>query len=140
MYRKTVYFLFFFLAMFIAQGCGSGSCNVVPNRSFNTPISQGEHVGVFATGGWAYAKGGFAGLIVYNMGTQQAPRLIAYDRCSTVNPEKGNRVEVEGQLIIDRVSGAKWMLIDGSPAAVAECPLKPYNVSQQGNIFYVNNN
>ena len=131
--------MFFFLTMFIVQSCGSGACNVVPNRSFNTRIGQGEYVSLFATGGWAYVPGGYAGLIVYNVGTQQAPRLVAYDRCSTVNPEQGNRVEVEGQLVVDRVSGAKWLLLDGSPAAIAECPLRPYNVNQQGVTFVISN-
>ncbi len=119
--------------------CGAESCNVVPNRSFTTNINQTEHLGVYATKGWAYAPGGYAGLVVYNMGTQQEPKLIAYDRCSTVNPEAGNRVEVQGMLLVDQVSGAKWLLEDGSPAALAECPLRPYSVGQQGNVFYVQN-
>lgn len=138
MYKKTIYLgLILFAVAF--QGCSGGGCNVVPNRSFGTRISQAEHIGVFSTGGYAYADGGYAGLIVYNMGTQAAPRLIAYDRCSTVNPEQGNKVRVEGQLILDPVSGAKWMLMDGSPAAIAECPLKPYNVAKQGEYFFVQN-
>ncbi|SFS69207.1 hypothetical protein [Sphingobacterium wenxiniae] len=125
--------------LLLLWSCSGGSCNVVPDRSFNTNINQAEHIGVFATNGWAYADGGYAGLIVYNMGTQSNPQLIAYDRCSTVNPEKGNRVYVEGMLIVDRESGAKWLLRDGSPAELAECPLKPYRVGQSGNIFYVQN-
>lgn len=131
--------MFFFLTMFIVQSCGSGACNVVPNRSFNTRISQATHADVLRPGGWAYADGGYAGLIVHNIGTINAPRLVAYDRCSTVNPEQGNRVEVEGQLVIDHVSGAKWLLLDGSPAAIAECPLKSYNVTQQGVTFVITN-
>lgn len=129
----------FLFAVLFAFSCSGDSCNVVPDRSFKTNINQAEHIGVFSTNGWAYAKGGYAGLIVYNMGTQASPRLIAYDRCSTVNPEQGNKVEVDGFMIVDPVSGAKWLLIDGSPAELAECPLKPYRVGQSGNVFYVQN-
>ncbi|WP_437920546.1 hypothetical protein [Sphingobacterium sp. LRF_L2] len=138
MSTKIVY-IFFFVSIFTFQGCGSGSCNVVPDRSFTTNINQAEHLSVFSTNGWAYADGGYAGLVVYNTGTQAKPQLIAYDRCSTVNPDAGNKVKVEGQLIVDPVSGAKWLLLDGSPAEIAECPLKPYSVGQNGNVFYVQN-
>jgi len=123
----------------VFSACSGDGCNVVPDRSFTTNINQAEHIGVFSANGWAYAKGGYAGLIVHNTGTQAAPRLIAYDRCSTVNPEKGNRVEVDGSLILDPASGAKWLLTDGSPAALAECPLRPYSVGRRGSTFYVQN-
>lgn len=123
--------------LFVA--CGGASCNVVPNRSFTTNINQAEHIGVFSPNGWAYARGGYAGLVVYNAGTQSSPKLIAYDRCSTVNPEAGNKVEVDGLSLVDRASGAKWLLLDGSPIAIAECPLKPYGVGQSGAVFYVQN-
>lgn len=130
------YWVLMLLSAIAFYGCSGGSCNVVPNRSFATTISQAEHIGVFSAGGYAYAKGGYAGLIVHNIGTQSAPRLVAYDRCSTVDPGAGNQVEVQGQLIVDPVSGAKWMLMDGSPAAIAECPLKPYNVTQTANTLF----
>ena len=125
--------------MLLFVACGSGSCNVVPNRSFTTNINQAEHIGVFSTNGWAYARGGYAGLVVYNTGSQSNPELIAYDRCSTVNPESGNQVQVQGLTLVDPASGAKWLLLDGSPIDVAECPLKPYAVGQSGSVFYVQN-
>jgi len=130
---------FFCLLGSVFSGCSGDSCNVVPDRSFTANINQAEHIGVFSTNGWAYANGGYAGLIVYNTGTQAEPRLVAYDRCSTVDPEKGNRVEVDGNVVVDPVSGAKWLLMDGSPAALAECPLKPYSVGRSGSTFYVQN-
>lgn len=140
MFRKITYIVCSCLLAIAFNSCSGGSCNVVPSRSFGTRISQAEHIGVYSPGGYAYAEGGYAGLIVYNMGTQSAPRLVAYDRCSTVNPEQGNKVRVEGQLIIDPVSGAKWLLMDGSPAEIAECPLKPYAVTQQGSSFLCKTN
>ncbi|GHE36800.1 hypothetical protein [Sphingobacterium griseoflavum] len=139
MMKEVTRYIAAFLTVALLAGCGGGSCNVVPDRSFTTNINQAQHLDVFATKGWVYAQGGYAGLVVYNTGSQQDPKLIAYDRCSTVNPEKGSRVEVQGMLLVDPQSGAKWLLEDGSPAALAECPLRSYSVGQQGNVFYVQN-
>ncbi|WDF69150.1 hypothetical protein PQ465_01925 [Sphingobacterium oryzagri] len=138
MVKKIGYILTSVLSLLFVA-CAGGSCNVVPNRSFTTNINQSEHLGVYATNGWAYAGGGYAGLVVYNSGTQTNPKLLAYDRCSTINPEAGNKVEVEGLTLIDRASGARWLMLDGSPIEIAECPLKPYAVGQNGSIFYVQN-
>lgn len=138
MVKGTLYIAAFAMLL-IGGGCGADSCNVVPNRSFTTNINQSEHLGVYAVNGWAYSKGGYAGIVVYNTGSQSDPKLIAYDRCSTVNPEAGNKVVVEGSLLVDRATGAKWLLRDGSPVELAECPLKPYAVGQSGAVFYVQN-
>lgn len=91
---------------------------------------------MFATNGWVYLDGGVCGLIVYNTGND---RLIAYDRCSTVSPEKKNRVKVEGILVVDDQSGATWLLKDGSPTHIAECALRQYGVNKQGSLYYVYN-
>ncbi|NGM63191.1 hypothetical protein G5B30_14875 [Sphingobacterium sp. SGG-5] len=121
--------------LFCSIGCGDGACNVIPNVTFRTNINRGEHLNVYSPGGWSNASGGVRGLIVYNTGDG----LIAYDRCSTVNPEQQNRVEVDGLSIIDPASGAKWLLMDGSPTHIAECSLKRYNVRKDGDSYYVSN-
>lgn len=119
----------------LAFSCGKGGCNVVPNVSFSKTISQASHPKIYAPGGWAYADGGACGLILYNNnGT-----LIAYDRCSTVDVGARNQVVVDGFIVEDKVSGAKWLLLDGSPSHIAECSLKPYRTSQNGAFYTVYN-
>jgi len=83
--------------------------------------------------------GGVAGIAIYSAGSG---KYIAYDRCSTVNPEQRNAVIVDPEntnLLKDPVSGAKWFALDGSPVAIAECPLKPYYVTGMGIAYSVRN-
>ncbi len=129
------YCVIFLCCILVTIGCGDGGCNVIPNVTFRTNINRGSHVNVYSPNGWSNASGGVKGLIVYNTGDG----LVAYDRCSTVNPEQRNQVEVEGLLIVDRVSGAKWLLMDGSPTHLTECSLRRYNVRKDGDNFYVSN-
>lgn len=120
---------------FLLGSCGKGGCNIVPNVSFQKTVSQGSHPDLFRPGGWVYSEGGVCGLIVYN----NAGNVIAYDRCSTVNIGQRNQVKVNGFEVIDDVSGAKWLLLDGSPSHIAECHLKPYHVSKNGNFYSISN-
>lgn len=72
---------------------------------------------------------GVAGLIIYK---RPDGGFSAYDRCSPVNPEKRCKVTIDEPSITatDPCSGAKFLLIDGSPAtAPAKRPLKQYQVS-----------
>ncbi|WP_256012952.1 hypothetical protein [Desertivirga xinjiangensis] len=76
---------------------------------------------------------GVAGLLIYkNAGT-----YVAYDRCSTVNPEKRCAVIQDPKSIfelVDTCSGAKFLLLDGSPVkAPAKRSLRQYSVSVSNN-------
>lgn len=133
--KRVGVYIAFILSLVLIWGCGGNGCNVVPNVSFNITVTQGSHPNLFRAGGWAYANGGVCGLILYNSGGD----VIAYDRCSTVDIGQRNQVEVEGFEVVDRVSGAKWLLIDGSPSHIAECHLKPYRVSKNGAFYSVAN-
>lgn len=124
-----------FLGTWLFLSCGRDDCNHIAHVSFSTNINRAEHLGVYSSGGWAYASGGACGLIVHNTGRG----LIAYDRCSTVELSQQNRVVVEGMVIVDPTSGAKWLLIDGSPAEIARCHLRTYPVHQAGDTYYVRN-
>ena len=135
MMRTIGHYVGFFLSMLLLSSCGKGGCNVIPNVTFQTNINRGSHVNVYSPHGWSNAAGGVRGLIVYNTGDG----LVAYDRCSTVNPEQRNQVEVDGLLIVDRASGAKWLLMDGSPTHLAECALRRYSVRRDGDNYYVSN-
>jgi len=71
---------------------------------------------------------GVAGLLICKT---SANTYKAYDRCSTVNPEKKCAVVPENSFTaVDPCSGAKYLLLDGSPAkAPATRALKEYQVA-----------
>jgi nitrite reductase/ring-hydroxylating ferredoxin subunit len=74
---------------------------------------------------------GVAGILIYFTGT----RYVAYDRCSPVHPENLCKVAPDhtGITVEDPCTGAKWLLLDGSPQkAPAVKNLKEYSVSIQG--------
>ena len=80
-----------------------------------------------------------AGIIIYRRADNS---YIAYDRCSTVNPEQANAVVIDDPSITatDPKSGAKFFLNDGTPAkAPATKALKRYAVTIAGNTLYVKN-
>lgn len=135
MIKTTGLYIIYAISSLLIYSCGKGGCNVVPNVSFSITISQGSHPDVFKAGGWSYSSGGACGLIVYN----GRDGVVAYDRCSTVNVGQKTQVFVEGFEIIDRESGAKWLLLDGSPSHIAECHLKPYYVNQRGAYYSISN-
>src|SRR5690606_17046179 len=71
---------------------------------------------------------GVAGLIIYRRPDNS---YVAYDRCSSVNPEQRCAIEPDDPNLTatDPCSGAKFSLYDGSPVkAPAKRPLKQYQV------------
>ncbi|MEY3678566.1 MAG: hypothetical protein RI924_707 [Bacteroidota bacterium] len=82
---------------------------------------------------------GVAGLIIYKRLLDN--KIVAYDRCSSVNPEKECAVNIENTFTaVDPCSGAKFFLEDGSPAlAPAKRALKSYGVSSNGLYLTVTN-
>ncbi|WP_164122484.1 MULTISPECIES: hypothetical protein [Sphingobacterium] len=134
--KRVGVYIAFILALTLLGGCGGNGCNVVPNITVREGFSQGSHPNLFAAFGSGYLSGGVCGLIVYNKGDG----FVAYDRCSTVNPEQRNALELVGANIVsDPVSGAKWDLTNGFPMSIAECPLKPYRVGVFGGSYLVTN-
>lgn len=123
------------LSATLFSGCFGGACDVIPNVTFHTSLNRGSHISIYSPNGVDYANGGVCGLIVYNTGDG----LVAYDRCSTVDPDKKNRVRIEGLQIVDDQSGAKWLLTDGSPTHIAECSLRRYSVRRSGDNYIVAN-
>lgn len=141
MFQSINIFYFFCLVLFFA-GCTGKNCNVLPDINFSITFSQADAGGAFSPGGSAYVnKGGVSGLIVHNIATSAGRyEFIAYDRCSPVNPQERNQIVfVNNYIAEDPVSGAQWLLIDGSPTKLAECPLKAYRVSGMGNTYTVRN-
>lgn len=134
--------IFLFICLIVIfTGCTGKNCNVLPDISFSITFSQADASSAFSPGGNATIKGGVGGLIVHNISTSaNRYEFIAYDRCSPVNPHERNQIEVINNYIAkDPISGAEWLLLDGSPTKVAECPLKAYRVSGMGNTYTVRN-
>ena len=82
---------------------------------------------------------GVAGIILHKTLDN---RFVAYDRCSTVNPEKRCAVTIDEGAITatDSCSGAKFSLFDGAPQkAPAKRSLKQYSVTADQFVIYIRN-
>lgn len=116
--------------------------NIVPNIpvNFSSPLTDPRLSRLSTAGGAVEITGyGVAGLIIYRRADNA---YVAFDRCSTVNPEMKNAVVLDDPKITatDPVSGAKYSLYDGSPVkAPAKTSLKQYSVTIAGNTLQVTN-
>lgn len=133
---KRITALIFILGLFAR--CGKES-NYVPNVAVNYNITIQEFK-IKAVNNILLVPGqGVAGLlIIYN----PYGSYMAYDRCSSVNPEAGCKIVPDegGLSATDPCTGAKFSLIDGSPAkAPAVKSLKSYNVSLNGQLLHISN-
>lgn len=130
-----------FIACLLLSGCKKGGCNVVDYRPFQATVSLVEFNELrllMQPVALDVKRGGVAGLIVMQVSDGQ---YVAFDRCSTVNPEKRCAVELkdDGPVAVDPCSGATYILTNGSPSAIAECPLRSYYVRRDGDILIVSN-
>lgn len=131
----------FFLAIVIG-GCGKAS-NQVPDVAVNyqTLLTDPNLSGLTSSGHGVLINGyGVAGLILYR--TASTNTIVAYDRCSTVNPQNKCAVTLDNGAFTatDPCSGAKYLLEDGSPAkSPATISLKQYSVTTSGNTIRVTN-
>lgn len=85
------------------------------------------------------AEGGVAGLIIYR---RPDNNYVAFDRCSSVNPEKKCAVtpDAPAATVTDPCSGGKFSLFDGTPVKdPAKRPLKQYQVIISSFEIYVTN-
>ena len=136
---KKIFLGFVILSIFAA--CAKNQDSVIPYVPvrFNSSINNPALLKIKTTGGAVVLPGyGYAGLILYNRGDE----IVAYDRCSTVNPEKKCAVNLDtpSLTVTDPCSGAKFLLFDGAAAkAPAVRPLLRYQVSLAGNNISVTN-
>jgi len=121
--------------MLLASSCKDGGCNTVLNSVVNETLPLEKSLELTLANSWTYANGGGCGLIVYNTGNN----VVAYDRCSTMSESANSKVQVEGLQIVDQSTGAKWLLLDGSPTHLAECSLRRYQVRKNGNLYVITN-
>lgn len=130
----------FFGLMLLMASCAKE--NQLPDIpvNFSAPLTDPRLNRLSSAGGAVALTGyGIAGLIIYR---RPDNAYVAYDRCSTVNPEKKNPVSLDDPTLTatDQASGAKYSLYDGSPVkAPAKTYLKRYSVTIAGNTLQVTN-
>jgi hypothetical protein len=129
------------LLVLTLAGCGKENL-VIPNVpvNLNIQLTDPRLIRLSSPGGAvALDDYGVAGIVIYRT---LGGGYVAYDRCSTVNPEKQCAVELDEPsfTVTDKCSGAKYLLEDGSPAkAPAVLSLKKYNTVVAGNTIHVTN-
>jgi nitrite reductase/ring-hydroxylating ferredoxin subunit len=134
--------LLVFLVFIGISSCSKDEMSVIPDVPVNFSASlQFQLPKLQQPGGVEVVTNtsiGIAGLVLYK---NSDGRILAYDRCSSVNPIQKNPVTpIGGSLVEDKVSGALFNLVDGSAAkAPAQFPLKRYNVSLNGDLITVQN-
>ena len=129
-----------FVALMMS-GCGKDN-NLIPNVpvNFSALLTDPRLIRLSSPGGAVtFSDHGIAGIVIYRTLNGD---YVAYDRCSTVNPEKKCAVELDDPsfTVTDKCSGAKYLLEDGSPAkAPAKTSLKRYHTTIAGNTLHVTN-
>lgn len=129
------------LLVLTLAGCGKENL-AIPNVpvNLNIQLTDPRLIRLSSPGGAvALEDYGVAGIVIYRT---LSGGYVAYDRCSTVNPEKQCAVELDEPsfTVTDKCSGAKYLLEDGSPAkAPAKLSLKKYNTVVAGNTIHVTN-
>ncbi len=129
------------IVMIICASCAKEE-NYLPNIpvNFSAPIIDPRLNRLSSAGGAVTINGyGIAGLIIYRTADNS---YVAFDRCSTVNPEQKNAVVLDDPTVTatDPISGAKYLLNDGSPAkAPAKTSLKRYTVIITSSTLQVTN-
>ena len=131
----------FICVLLLIMGCGK-AVNNVPDVPVNLtlPLTDPRLLALSSPGGAVVINGyGVSGLIIYR---GLSNNYVAYDRCSTVNPENKCAIALDDPTFTatDPCSGAKFLLEDGSPAkAPATIALKQYSVYISGNNLRITN-
>jgi len=93
-----------------------------------------------ADGQWAYATGGYKGIIIYR---PQHEEFLAFERACPYDPlvdEARIMVESSGIIAVDTVCGSRFLLTDGSPIeGPSGIALKQYHTSYDGYVLRVFN-
>ncbi|WP_029286837.1 hypothetical protein [Pedobacter sp. R20-19] len=129
---RHIYSLLIVLVLFCS--CGKEE-NYVPEVVVNYNVTLTQFSLQAKNNVLLVSNQGVAGLIIVKT---PLGSFVAFDRCSTVNPEKKCAIvpDDSGLTATDPCSGAKFSLLDGTPQkAPAEKTLKIYNISLQGNVL-----
>ncbi len=100
-------------------GCSSddiGNNDLLPNITVNETLflNNPEFINLQVIGGWAYARGGIAGIIVYRTGSNH---FIAFERSAPhIKPSSCSKMTVENGIIMNcACDDAQFSILDGSP-------------------------
>jgi hypothetical protein len=115
------------LMLFALLSCGKDNGPRIPEVYVNYPLTIQEFNIKSENGIMLVDKQGVAGLMIVRISSNS---YKAFDRCSSVDPEKKCVVVPESTFTAsDPCSGGKWLLQDGSPVkAPAVRNLKEYQV------------
>ena len=123
----------FLLVLLLFSACGKETSQV-PNVAVNlTGFFTPGQLSELKSKGAIFMNGGVAGIIIAYNPFENGYK--AYDRCSTVNPEKRCAVVLENSVTLtDPCTGAKYSLLDGTPSkAPAKVALRTYNILVSAN-------
>lgn len=127
---KKIALCLFLFTVLIAQSCSKDNSFIadVP-VDIRIPVNSPQLSSLTSGGGAITISGGVAGIILYKKSSGQ---IVAYDRCSSFNPENKCAVNLGNPTITatDPCSGSIFLLEDGSSIkAPATRPLKQYLVT-----------
>jgi hypothetical protein len=133
------------LATLVASGCKKTQVNDFPNVPvqeyvyLNNPSNQA----LLNPGGWVYAPGGVAGLVVYRRYfNNDVNDFVAYDRaCPSHFDESCSQLDISSDDVraVCSCSQDSYILFDGSPAENASRALFTYRVSFDGQVLIIVN-
>lgn len=122
--------------------CGKDDGTYIPEVyvNYTVPVNDPSISGLNSPGGAVVINGhGVAGIIIYRRADNV---YMAYDRCSSVNPQNKCAVTLDNPslTVTDPCSGAKFSLFDGTPVkAPATKNLKQYQVTANSLYLMVTN-
>lgn len=138
--KKAVYILFAILLLGCTNNGGNNDCTpfISVNETVNLDLPQ--YINLQVPGGWAYAPGGFQGIIVYNINGNQ---FKAFDRlCPGQNLSSCSQMTVDSGLrIVCPCDQSEFNILNGSPLTQGvTCFAKEYLVENlNGTILRITN-
>ena len=130
------------LCILLLSSCAKDDGTYIPNVyvNYTIPINDPSVSALNSPGGAVVISGhGVAGIIIYRRADNV---FVAYDRCSSVNPQNKCAVTLDNPnlTVTDPCSGAKFSLFDGTPVkAPATKSLKSYQVTANSLYLMVTN-
>lgn len=135
---RMVLALYILLLLSCAKDDGTYIPDVYVN--YSVPVNDPSISALNSPGGAVVINGhGVAGIIIYRRADNV---YMAYDRCSSVNPQNKCAVNLDNPslTVTDPCSGAKFSLFDGTPVkAPATKNLKQYQVTANSLYLMVTN-
>ena len=130
------------LSIVLLLSCAKDDGTYIPDvyLNYTIPINDPSMSALNSAGGAVVISGhGVAGIIIYRRADNV---FVAYDRCSSVNPQNKCAVTLDNPslTVTDPCSGAKFSLFDGTPVkAPATKSLKSYQVTANSLYLMVTN-